>query len=112
MALKQQDTTVEPSSQSDFQSLLQEQVRPAVRLALVTVLKKVNAIAGALPYQRTPERRDYRNGYYTRDLETTVGLIKDLPIPHTRNGDQTRLFKKGTNAVSSFGLYWAMCFHP
>jgi len=40
MALKQQGTTIELSSQSNFQSLLQEQVRLAVRLTLGTVLEK------------------------------------------------------------------------
>jgi putative transposase len=95
MAPRQQDTTVEPLSQSDFQSLLQEQVRMAVRLTLVTILEEeVSTLIGALPYQRTPERRDYRNGHYTRDLETTVGLIEDLLVPRTRNGHQTQLFDK------------------
>jgi transposase-like protein len=67
----------------------------AVRLTLVTILEEeVNALVGALPYQRTAERRDYRNGYYTRDLDTTVGLIEDLAVPRTRKGHQTQLFDK------------------
>jgi transposase-like protein len=67
----------------------------AVRLTLVTVLEEeVSALIGALPYERTPERRDYRNGHYARDLETTVGLIEDLQVPRTRNGYQTQLFEK------------------
>ena len=95
MAPKQEDTTLQPLSQSEFQSLLQEQVRMAVRLTLVTILEEeVNALIGALPYQRTPDRRDYRNGHYTRDLETTVGLIEDLSVPRMRNGHQTQLFDK------------------
>jgi putative transposase len=95
MAPRQKNTTVEPLSQNDFQSLLQEQVRMAVRLTLVTVLEEeVSALIGALPYERTPQRRDYRNGHYTRDLGTTVGLIEDLPVPRTREGHQTQLFDK------------------
>lgn len=95
MAPKQQDTTLEPLSQNDFQSLLQEQVRMAVRLTLVTILEdEVSALIGALPYERTSERQDYRNGHYTRNLETTVGLIEDLSVPRTRNGHQTQLFDK------------------
>jgi putative transposase len=93
VAPKQQDTTVEALSQSNFQSLLQEQVRMAVRLTLVKILvEKVSALIGVLPYQRTPERRDYRNGHYTRDLETTVDLLEDLSVPRTRNGHQTQPF--------------------
>jgi transposase-like protein len=95
MAPRKQDTTLAPLSQDDFQSLLQEQLRVAVRLTLVTVLEdEVSALIGALPYQRTTERLDYRNGHYTRDLETTVGLIEDLSVPRTRNGHQTQLFEK------------------
>ena len=95
MAPKQKDTTLEPLGQSDFQSLLQERIRMAVRLTLVTILEdEVSALIGALPYERTLERRDYRNGHYTRDLDTTVGLIQDLSVPRTRQGHQTQLFDK------------------
>ena len=67
----------------------------AVRLTLVTILEdEVSALIGALPYERTSERRDYRNGHYTRDLDTTVGLIEDLSVPRTRKGHQTQVFEK------------------
>lgn len=95
MAPRPKNTTLAPLSQNDFQSLLQERLRMAVRLTLVTILEdEVSALIGALPYQRTSERRDYRNGHYTRDLETTMGLIVDLPVPRTRKGHQTQLFDK------------------
>ena len=95
MAPREQDTTLAPLSQNDFQSLLQEQLRMAVRLTLVTILEnEVSALIRALPYERTCERCDYRNGHYTRDLETTVGLIEDLSVPRTRKGHQTQLFDK------------------
>jgi transposase-like protein len=95
MAPRRQNITVEALSQSDFQSLLQEQVRMAVRLTLVTILEaEVSALVGALPYERTSERCDYRNGHYTRDLDTSVGLLEDLPVPRTRKGHQTQVFEK------------------
>jgi putative transposase len=95
VAPDKQDTTVHELSQNDFQTLLQAQLREAVRLALVTILEaEVDDFVGALPYERTPERRDQRNGHYTRSLETTVGLIEELPVPRTRNGFQTQVFKK------------------
>jgi putative transposase len=40
--------------------------------------------AGA--YERSNERRDYRNGYYERDLIMSIGKIK-LRVPRTRNGE-------------------------
>ncbi|MFO3797153.1 MAG: transposase, partial [Anaerolineales bacterium] len=46
------------------------------------------------PYQRTPQRRDYRNGTYERNLETTQGVIEDLPVPRTRGGFRTQLFER------------------
>ncbi|MBO0789876.1 MAG: transposase [Ktedonobacteraceae bacterium] len=49
---------------------------------------------GAAPYERSEKRRDQRDGYYTRDLETTVGQIPDLPVPRTRGGHQTQLFER------------------
>jgi len=82
-------------SQEEFETLLQERLREAVRLALVTILEaEVAAFIGALPYERTPVRRDQRNGYYTRDLVTSVGRIEDLPVPRTRQGFKTQLFRR------------------
>lgn len=93
MALRTQDSIVTAPSQSEFQALLQERLRSAVRLALVAILEaEVEEFVGALPYQRTDQRQDQRNGHYTRDLETTVGLIEDLPVPRTRKGFHTQLF--------------------
>jgi putative transposase len=95
MAPKEQDTTFAALSQDEFQSLLQAQLQAAVRLALVTILEaEVEGLIGALPYERTPRRRDQRNGYYTRDLGTSLGRIEALPVPRTRKGYRTQLFKK------------------
>jgi putative transposase len=45
-------------------------------------------------YQRTTERKDYRNGYYERDLVTIAGEIEELAVPRTRNGFRTELFER------------------
>jgi len=37
-------------------------------------------------YERTPDRRDYRNGSYTRSLTTKFGHIEDLEVPRLRHG--------------------------
>jgi putative transposase len=84
-----------PMSQDEFDGLLQEQICQAARLALVTVLEEeVDAFVDARPYERTPARRDQRNGHYTCDLDTTVGRIAALPVPRTRNGFNTQLFER------------------
>ncbi len=38
------------------------------------------------PYQRTQDRIDYRNGYYYRGLDTTLGPIEDIAVPRSRIG--------------------------
>jgi transposase-like protein len=37
-------------------------------------------------YQRTKERLDYRNGYYHRNLDTTLGPIDNITVPRSRGG--------------------------
>lgn len=82
-------------SQAQFEALVQEKLRYAVRLALMSILEaEVEAFIGALPYERTEQRRDQRNGHYTRHLETTMGQITDWPVPRTRGGYHTQLFER------------------
>jgi len=38
------------------------------------------------PYQRTENRIDYRNGRYYRNLDTTLGPIKNIAVPRSRSG--------------------------
>jgi putative transposase len=82
-------------SQEAFEQLVKERLRYAVRVALINVLEEeVTTFIGAAPYERNEQRRDQRNGHYTRTLETTVGPIADLPVPRTRGGYQTQLFER------------------
>src|SRR5947209_17273573 len=82
-------------SQEAFEQLVKERLRQAVRVALISVLEEeVTAFIGAQPYERSEQRRDQRNGHYTRNLETTVGQLADLPVPRTRHGYQTQLFDR------------------
>src|SRR5207247_10804950 len=82
-------------SQEAFEQMVKERLRQAVRVALMSVLEEeVTAFIGALPYERKEQRRDQRNGHYTRDLETTMGQIADLTVPRTRGGYHTQLFER------------------
>lgn len=38
------------------------------------------------PYQRSPDRVDYRNGYYTRNMDTAFGPIEQIKVPRSRSG--------------------------
>jgi len=74
---------------------VKERLRQAVRVALISVLEEeVTAFIGAQPYERSQQRRDQRNGHDTRNLETTVGQLADLPVPRTRHGYHTQLFER------------------
>jgi putative transposase len=95
MAHQVNDSEVLVGSQEQFEALLHEQLRRAVRVALISVLEaEVDAFIGALPYERNEQRRDQRNGHYTRHLETSMGQISDLPVPRTRSGYHTQLFER------------------
>lgn len=81
--------------QAQIGELLQERLRLAIKYTLIQILEEeVEAFVSAAPYQRTPERRDYRNGHYERDLGTSMGIIEDLPVSRTRKGFQTELFEQ------------------
>lgn len=95
MAPKTHHKAFDADSQAVFQETLQERLRLAIRYTLLCVLEEeVEAFCQAAPYQRTAQRRDYRNGVYERSLGTTQGLIEDLPIPRTRHGFRTQLFER------------------
>lgn len=95
MALTTDDTQQSQLGQATFQELLQEKLRGAVQITLMRVLEEeIEAFVGAGRYQRTPWRRDQRNGHYERDLVTGVGKIEALPVPRTRKGFQTQLFER------------------
>lgn len=50
---------------------------------------------GASWGESTPERRGYRNGFYTRDLVTSTGKIENLKVPRDREGDfHTQVFER------------------
>lgn len=86
---------LDAEGQATIQEALQERLRLAIKYTLVQVLEEeVEAFVNASPYQRTVERRDYRNGRYERDLGTSMGVIEDVPVPRTRGGFRTELFER------------------
>lgn len=94
MTSQQKHTLRDAEHQAAIHELLQEQMRLKIRLTFITVLEEeVNGFIQAALYQRTPERQDYRNGHYERDLVPTSGKIEDFPVPRTRGGFHTQLFE-------------------
>lgn len=95
MTPQSHDTASLAPTQETFQEMLQEKLRAAIRLTMATVLEEeLEAYLQAGRYERTPNRQDQRNGYYTRGLGTGLGQIDALPVPRSRNGYQTQLFER------------------
>ena len=95
MSPRKNHTLNKAERQASLHELFQERLRLNIRHTLITILEEeVNDFIQAALYQRTPERKDYRNGYYERNLVTTAGEIEDLPVPRTRTGFQTELFER------------------
>ncbi len=73
--------------QSEFYQRLKEQARLGLRVLLEGVMQEeLQALLEAAWGEHTSERKGYRNGFYTRDLGTTQGLIEDLKVPRDREG--------------------------
>lgn len=63
-----------------------------------------NDYLNARAYERSTERRDYRNGYYERELLVNVGKIP-LRVPRTRSGEfHTSAFEKYQRSDQGFLL--------
>jgi len=95
MTPKTHHKRLDAEGQATIQEALQERMRLAIKFMLTQILEEeVDAFVNASPYQRTFERRDYRNGSYERDLGTAMGVIEDLPVPRTRGGFRTEVFAR------------------
>lgn len=72
-------------------SVINSNIDTVIKSAIVLVLnefmeKERDDYLRTSPYERSDERRDYRNGYYVRDLMLSIGKIT-LKVPRTRNGE-------------------------
>ncbi len=65
MTPKQNHTLSADERQATIQELLQDRMRLAIRHTLITVLEEeVETFIQAALYQRTPDRKDCRNGHF------------------------------------------------
>jgi len=72
------------------ESVMNSNIDAVVKFSIVIVLnefmeKERDSYLQAAAYERSSERRDYRNGYYERELIISIGKIK-LRVPRTREG--------------------------
>lgn len=72
-------------------SVMNSNIEAVVKSTIVLVLneymeKERDDYLRAAAYERSDARRDYRNGYYERELMMSIGKIT-LRVPRTREGD-------------------------
>ena len=76
------------SDQEAFRHHLRRLAVSAVQVLIEQVMcEELEQCIGASWGECTPNRRGYRNGYYTRDLVTPSGRIEDLKVPRDREGE-------------------------
>lgn len=64
----------------------------------------------AAPYERTPERTDYANGYKEKTLSTRVGVVQ-LAVPQVRNGQfYPRSLERGMRSERALKLALAQMY--
>jgi transposase-like protein len=82
IAVEPEDTVNSFESLGDFLDHGELGVRGFVRVMLQEYAKdEFMRYIGAKPYERNPNRRDYRHGSRKKVLETRFGVIEDLELP-------------------------------
>jgi putative transposase len=83
-------------SQAEFQEYLRQQAQIGLRVVLEQVMQEeLTALLKAQWGEHSPERQGHRNGFYSRDLGTTSGILSDLQVPRDREGQfQTQVFEQ------------------
>ena len=79
----------EDTQQKDFWVDINQYLRRLVKdLIEVSLDEEMIQYMQTQPYQRTNKsnRLDYRNGYYSRNLDTTFGPVERIVVPRSRQG--------------------------
>ncbi len=82
--------------EQEFRQRLRNLAVSAMRVLIEEVMREeLEQCLGAEWGESTPQRKGYRNGYYTRDLVTKTGCIEDLSVPRDREGQyRTQVFER------------------
>ena len=78
---------VESSTDSNFWLDIKTHTRSLLKDTMhICMEEEMTQYTQSQRYQRTDSRIDYRNGYYSRNLDTELGPIDELKIPRSRLG--------------------------
>jgi putative transposase len=74
----------------EFWEEIGRSIRQGIRITLEkTINREFSQFIGALEYERSPRRKDVRNGHRSRDFGTVYGVIEDIQIPRARKSSFT-----------------------
>jgi putative transposase len=79
-----------------FHQYLRAEIRQATRAVMEEIMREeLSQFLAAEWGESTPQRKGYRNGFYSRDLMTSTGPIEGLTVPRDRAGEfHTHLFER------------------
>lgn len=74
-----------PVDEDEFWQDARERQRRLLKVLLEGALEgELTALLGAGRYRRTDERSGHRNGFYSRDLATQIGIVTAIRVPRAR----------------------------
>jgi putative transposase len=76
-----------PESRDEFWRDTEEKRRGLLKTLLEGALEdEMTLLLGAARFRRTESRSGYRNGFYSRDLVTQIGVVTAIRVPRARAG--------------------------
>jgi putative transposase len=96
ICLRLSDLWKEVKSEEALWGDLKLETKEYLKMLMQNILKEEQKHSLACArYERGQGRVDFRNGYYSRDIESSLGLIKDIKVPRNRiTSYESILFKK------------------
>jgi len=66
---------------------------------------------GLSEYERSAQRKTYRNGFYKRSLDTVYGLIEEIKVPRARDASfETKVFERYQRREKSLNRLITECY--
>jgi putative transposase len=95
-SLRLYDLWKEVKSEEALWGDLKLETKEYLKMLIQNILKEEQKHSlAAARYERDEGRVDFRNGYYARDIESSLGLIKNIKVPRNRvTSYESILFKK------------------
>lgn len=92
-----------------FEDNIKLKIKELLEESMITELEESKILVD--PYVRSDNRKNQRNGFYTRSLTTVYGLIENLRVPRPRHGGFTpKVFEKYERRESKINKLIEECY--